>query len=131
MEDSLKKPAWAIGLQREDRPPIDKTYRPEEGPLEGRLAWQGEMEDQQGEAYHMFVICEANTGLNVGVSERAALRPLRQKPVGTLVFLQPEGKTDLGDGRTMWRIALYCAPPSAQRTRNGNQAPPAADSPPF
>lgn len=127
MNNGSKKPDWINGLERQDRPPIDKIWRPEDGPLEGSLVWQGEVADQQGEEYHQFVLREAATDANVGVSEKAALRPLRTKPAGTLVYIAPEGKTELGDGRTMWRLALYCAP----RRRGGTSTPPITSQTPF
>jgi hypothetical protein len=84
-------------------------YKPEEhGALDGFLVWQGQEEHRlSGETYHAFAIKEAETGRMFGVTERAALRFLRQVRPGYRVYIRPIGKKDLGDGRSMWEFETY------------------------
>jgi hypothetical protein len=43
----------------------------------------------------------------IGLTERAALRFLRQVRPGSRVYIRPIGKKDLGDGRSMWEFEAY------------------------
>jgi hypothetical protein len=107
--DQSQPPSWTRAAHRLDRPKIDAWYRPEEdGALDGFLIWQGQEEHRMsGEAYHAFAIREAQTGKVVGVTERAALRFLRQVRSSSRVYIRPLGKKDLGDGRSMWEFEAY------------------------
>jgi hypothetical protein len=56
----------------------------------------------------------------IGLTERAALRFLRQVRPGSRVYIRPIGKKDLGDGRSMWEFEAYAqevdhAPPGSER----------------
>lgn len=129
------RPDWVKNAKRSDRPAIERHYRPEEGPLDGVLFWQGDITDARSrEQYRLFIIQEEGTGLNVAVSERAALRPLRDAKIGSRVFIEPEGKAELGDGRQMWKFALFVQAPMAT-PRGGTPkppvTPPSSDDVPF
>jgi hypothetical protein len=114
--DETNRPDWTKNLKRIDRPTIDRNYHPEDGALDGILLWQGDVTDQRSrDTYRLFAIQETNTGVVVGVPERAALRPLRDAVIGSRVFMEPEGKRELGDGRAMCLFALYVQPPRGPR----------------
>lgn len=114
--DETNRPDWTRNVKRIDRPTIDRNYHPEDGALDGILLWQGDVTDQRSrDSYRLFAIQQTNTGVVVGVPERAALRPLRDAVIGSRVFIEPEGKRDLGDGRSMWIYALYVQSPRGSR----------------
>lgn len=104
--DQQQPPAWTRSAHRLDRPKIDAWYKPEDhGPLDGFLVWQGQEEHRMsGDTYHAFAIREAESGRMIGLTERAALRFLRQVRPGSRVYIRPIGKKDLGDGRSMWEF---------------------------
>ncbi|MGB7769670.1 MAG: hypothetical protein WBN22_12570 [Verrucomicrobiia bacterium] len=114
--DEQNRPEWIKTVKRIDRPTIERNYHPEEGGLDGFLLWQGDVTDQRNrDTYRVFVIEEANSGVVVGVPERAALRPLREAAIGSRVYIEPQGKRELGDGRSMWNFAVYVQPPRSPR----------------
>jgi hypothetical protein len=116
-----RKPPWAEGLTRIDRPHIDRRWRPQDGPLDGVLVWQGEEVDRHGEEYHLYIFEEQrefeSTGVMVGVPERATLRALRGVANGTRVYLELRGTIPTSAGRDMLDIAVYVEPSSAAPRR--------------
>ena len=126
--DEQDRPEWTKTVKRIDRPTIDRHYHPEEGGLDGFLIWQGDVTDQRNrDTYRLFVVEEAKSGAAVGVPERAALRPLREAAIGSRVYIEPQGKRELGDGRSMWLFALYVQP--ARGTRGPAPSTPPATPP--
>ena len=76
-----RRPEWIKNAPRVDRPDITRWFKPEDGPINGTLIWRGRQEHHQsGDVYNVYAIREADTGLIIGVSERAGLRDLRRQP---------------------------------------------------
>jgi hypothetical protein len=84
-----------------------------------------------GKPFHMFVIGEHGTALQLGMRERAGLRALRTTKLGSRVFIEPQGKKDLGGDRAMWEFTILAeeVATSAGGTRPA-AAWPMAPSPP-
>jgi excisionase family DNA binding protein len=130
------RPEWTRRVTRSDRPAIDRHYHPDEdGPLDGKLIWQGDVSDARSQGhYRLFIIEEATSGANFAVPERAALRPLRDAAIGSQVYIEPQGKTDLGGGRQMGRYALFVKAPTCQGGSGGpnpSVMPPNGEGEPF
>jgi hypothetical protein len=109
MSTSTTAPAWTRSAQRLDRPAIDVWWKPElHGPIDGILIWQGDAPDRRtGEPYHLFAIREHASAAVYAVTERAALRSLRQVGVGARVYFAPAGVRELDGGKRMMEFEVY------------------------
>jgi hypothetical protein len=115
-----ERPAWTQRAHRLDRPHVDAWYKPESGALDGVLLWHGDQEDSRaGGTYHVFVIREARTDLHFAVRERAGLRGLRLARLGSRVYIEPRGKKDIGDGRSMWEFDIVAEHVADARSATG------------
>jgi hypothetical protein len=101
-------PNWVRNASRVDRPDINRWYKPEDGTINGKLIWRGRQEHYQtGDTYNAYVIMEADTGLNIAVSERAGLRDLRNVKIGSRVFIRPGRVKDLDNGRKVQTFEVF------------------------
>ena len=77
----------------------------------------------------MYAIREADTGLIIGVSERAGLRDLRNVKVGSKVFIRPGRIKELENGRKFQTFEIFAEglEPLGEGTRGrgGSQGSPA------
>ena len=135
-----KRPEWIKNAPRVDRPDITRWYKPEDGSIDGTLIWRGRQEHHQsGDIYNAYAIREAETGLIIGVSERAGLRDLRTVKVGSRVFINPAGVKQLDNGRTLQQFEIFAEqqePPSeptkgAGRSEPGQGGPAQSEDVPF
>jgi hypothetical protein len=130
-----KRPDWIKNAPRVDRPDITRWFKPEDGPIDGTLIWRGRQEHHQsGDVYNVYAIREADTGLIIGVSERAGLRDLRTVKVGSRVFINPASVKQLDNGRTLQQFEIFAeaqeplSEPTKGGGKNGNSGPSDAGS---
>lgn len=61
------------------------------------MAWQGDQDDPNtGEVRRIFIVRDASAGFHWGVSERHALKGLRQVPNAARVWLEYKGERETG-----------------------------------
>lgn len=127
------RPAWTQRAHKLDMPNVDTWYKPEQGALDGVLLWHGDQEDTRngGGTYHVFVIREDKTELHIAVRERAALRGLRAAKLGARVFIEPRGRKDLGDGRSMWEFDVMAEQLADAKPAGGGEPRDGDDAIPF
>jgi len=124
-----KIPEWVKRASRVDRPDINRWFKPEDDPINGTLIWRGRQEDRQtGDTYNVYAIREADTGLVIGVSERAGLRDLRNVKVGSKVFIRTGRVKELDNGRKVQTYEIFAEDleslGDSTRGRGGNQGSP-------
>jgi hypothetical protein len=130
-------PEWVKSAPRVDRPEINRWFKPEDGPINGTMIWRGRNEDRRtGDTYPAYAIREADTGLVIGVSERAGLRDLRNVKVGSRVFIRPGRVKELDNGHRFQTYEIFAedleSPSEPTRGRSGPQGAPAqAEDTPF
>ena len=108
MTRKTQSPEWIRHARRFDRPKIDYWFKPEHSPLDGVLIWRGTQPyPRTGAICNIYAIQDANTGHTVGVSERVALRDLRQVGIGSRVYIEFVGYKTLPSGFDMQEFKLY------------------------
>jgi hypothetical protein len=121
-----KTPDWVKKAPRVDRPDVNRWFKPEDGPINGALIWRGRMEHYQtGDTYNAYAIREADTGLVIGVSERAGLRDLRNVKMGSRVFIRPSRVKELDNGRKFQAFEIFAedVEPLSEPTRGRGASP--------
>lgn len=101
-------PNWVRNASRVDRPDINRWYKVEDGAINGTLIWRGRQEHYQtGDIFNVYVIREADTGLNIGLSEKVGLRDLRMVKTGSRVFIRPGRVKELDKGRKVQTYEVF------------------------
>jgi len=106
--NETKTPDWIKNAPRVDRPEFKRWYKPEDGPLDGKLIWRGRQEHYQtGDVYNAYAVQLADGGEVVGISERAGLRDLRMVKIGSRVFIRPAGVKELDNGHKLQQFEIF------------------------